>query len=261
MDIFISWSGSSSHILARILKEWLPTVLHYARPWLSSEDIRKGKPWGPELTAQLDATSYSIVCVPTPRVARAPWVNFEAGVTSKYIEHAHVSPLLVGVLPEDLADLPLARFQCTAFTKTDVARLLRSINEAAGSPMSKEEVNRNLRITWRHLQEEVSNLEPSEGHDSMEGNGEYNDDDDAQRVFLEEIEEQILEYVAYLDPHQPTVDDVMSHIHVNRTRVKHFLDQLVDYGFLYDYEDVEQADDTYSVTKVGRRYLVDNDLV
>ena len=84
MNIFISWSGSTSHDMARILKDWLPTVLHYVRPWLSSEDIRKGKPWGPALTAQLDATSYCIVCVTTLRVAKEPWVNFEAGVTSKY---------------------------------------------------------------------------------------------------------------------------------------------------------------------------------
>ena len=43
MRIFISWSGAASLELARILKEWLPTVLPYANPWLSSEDIRKGK--------------------------------------------------------------------------------------------------------------------------------------------------------------------------------------------------------------------------
>lgn len=37
MNILLSWHGSSSHALAEILRDWLPTVLPYARPWLSSE--------------------------------------------------------------------------------------------------------------------------------------------------------------------------------------------------------------------------------
>ena len=257
MKIFISWSGSTSHELARILKDWLLTVLPYVRPWLSSEDIRKGKPWDPELTTQLEATSYSIVCVTTPRVARAPWVNFEAGAISKYIEHAHVSPLLVDVLPADLADLPLVKFQCTEFTKTDVGRLLHSINEAADSPISKEDLNRNLRITWKQFQEDVRELDMSEDLHSQEDDDEYYDDDDDDYISLEEIEEQILEYVAQMDPYTPTIDEVLLHMLENQIRVKHYLDQLVGYELLYHDEDAA----TYSVTRAGRKYLVENNLV
>ena len=139
--------------------------------------------------------------------------------------------------------------------------MLRSINQAAGSPISMDDVNRNLRITWGHLQEEVRNLEPSEPHDSVNDDGEDSDDDDLAYVVLEAVEEQILDLVAHVDPHEPTVTDILRHIPQNRTRVKHYLDRLVDYGFLGHYEDfVEQDGDTYSVTKAGRKYLVDNDL-
>ena len=257
MKVFISWSGSTSHELARILKDWLPTVLPYVRPWLSSEDIRKGTPWDPELTTQLKATSYSIVCVTTPRVARAPWVNFEAGAISKYIEHAHVSPLLVDVLLADLADLPLVRFQCTQFTKTDVGRLLRSINEAAGSLISRKQLDQSLRNTWRRLQEDVRELELSEDLHSQEDDDEYYDDDDDDYISLEEIEEQILGYVAQMDPYTPTVDEILLHMLENQIRVKHYLDQLVEYELLDHDEDAT----TYSVTRAGRKYLVENNLV
>ena len=259
MKIFISWSGSTSRSLAGILKRWLPTVLPYARPWLSSEDIRKGKPWGPELTRQLAATSYSIVCVTTREGARSPWVNLEAGAVSKYIEHAHVSPLLVGVSPEDLAGLPLARFQCTEFTKTDVGRLLRSINEAAGSLISRKQLDQNLRNTWWRLQEDVRELELSGDLHSQEDDDEYydDDDDDDDYISLEEIEEQILEYVAQMDPYTPTVDEILLHMLENHIRVKHYLDQLVEYELLYCKEDAA----TYSVTRAGRKYLVDHNLV
>ena len=138
MDIFLSWHERSSHALAEILRDWLKTVLPYARPWLSSEDIGKGKRWDAELSARLEKTSYCVVCVTTPDVAKSPWVNFEAGAVSKYIEDAHVSPLLVGVSPEDLGGLPLFGFQCTRFNKKEVGRLLRSINETAVAPIENE---------------------------------------------------------------------------------------------------------------------------
>ena len=179
MRIFISWSGAASRGFARILKEWLPTVLPYARPWLSSDDIRKGKPWDSELTRQLEATSYSLVCVTTRQVAKAPWVNFEAGAVSKYIEHAHVSPLLVSVDPADLDGLPLARFQCTQFTKADVRRLLRSINEASDSPVSKEQLSRNLRNTWSQLKRDVDELSLSDEWTSPSAEDDDSDDQTA----------------------------------------------------------------------------------
>lgn len=162
MKIFISWSGAASRELARILKEWLPTVLPYARPWLSSDDIRKGKPWDAELTKQLEATSYCLVCVTTKEVAEAPWVNFEAGAVSKYVERAHVSPLLVNVRPKDLDGVPLARFQCTQFNKTDVESLLLSVNEAAETPLSGDQLSRNLRNTWSQLKNDVEGLDLSD---------------------------------------------------------------------------------------------------
>ena len=205
MNIFISWSGDGSHGLALLLKEWLPTVLPYVRPWLSSDDIRKGKPWDAELTAQLEATSYSIVCVTSPEVAKAPWVNFEAGAVSKYVDHAHVSPLLVNVSLDHMSGLPM--YQCTQFTQTDVGRLLRSINDAADAPISPGELNRNLRNTWRQLRAEVDDLDVTTGRDSRKEDVYDDDDRDDPLIFLEETEEKILGLIAHFDPRNPTVDE------------------------------------------------------
>ena len=242
MNIFISWAGPTSHALAAILKDWLPTVLPYTRPWLSTEDIRKGKPWDPELTEQLEDTSYSIVCVTTPEVAKSAWVNFEAGAISKYVAHTHVSPLLVNVSPRQMSGLPLVRFQCTAFTQTDVGRLLRSVNEAADTPLSARVINRNLRNTWRQLQAEVDDLDPTAEGDSREEDDEY---DDVDRVpdFLEEFEEEVLALVAHLDPNYPTVDELFTHMQENRTRLRHYIDCLVGYGLLYCQEYTEGESD------------------
>src|SRR5205807_1107469 len=52
MKVFISWSGSRSHKVALILRNWLPSVLQHVDPWLSSEDIDKGARWIVELGTQ-----------------------------------------------------------------------------------------------------------------------------------------------------------------------------------------------------------------
>ena len=124
MRVFLSWSESQSHALARILRDWLPRVLPFVEPWMSSEDIPKGSRWATEIGDSLERCDYCIVCL-TREAARQPWVNFEAGAISKIVDDAHVSPLLFGITPHDLGDLPLTIFQCTTFNRTDVHKLLK----------------------------------------------------------------------------------------------------------------------------------------
>ena len=50
MDIFVSWAGRDSHAIALVLRQWLPRVLPFVRPWVSSEDIRKGTRWSDEFS-------------------------------------------------------------------------------------------------------------------------------------------------------------------------------------------------------------------
>ena len=138
MNIFVSWAGRDSHAVALVLRQWLPDVLPYIRPWVSSEDIRKGTRWSDELWGRLQKTSYCIVCL-TPAAVGSPWVNFEAGAVARAVgERAHVSPLLLGLSPRELAGVPLAMFQCTEFTRRDIGRLVKAINAVAARPIPED---------------------------------------------------------------------------------------------------------------------------
>ena len=157
LKVFISWSGDQSHALAAVLHDWLPTVLHFVDPWMSSKDIAKGKRWDAEIANNLEKARYCIVCV-TPGVQQEPWVNFEAGAVSKIINDSYVSPLLLGVSPDDLLGLPLSQFQCTPFEKDEVGRLLRSINQAAGSPTPEVRLDKNLDYSWARLEDKIHRI-------------------------------------------------------------------------------------------------------
>jgi TIR domain len=152
VKVFISWSGSTSHDIAMILREWLPSVLQVVEPYVSSEDIEKGARWSSDLSMELADSNYGIICV-TRENLNAPWLNFEAGALSKTFEKARVSPLLFQLDRSDVTG-PLLQFQSTLIEKTDVFRLVHSVNAAcADRAMEHSRLDRILDVWWPTLED------------------------------------------------------------------------------------------------------------
>ena len=256
MDIFVSWAGRDSHAVAMALRQWLPRVLPFVRPWVSSEDIRKGTRWSDELWGRLQKTSYSIVCL-TPAAVRSPWVNFEAGAVAKAVGgRAHVSPLLVGLSPGDLEVAPLAMFQCTEFTRPDVERLVNAINEVAAKPMPESQVSLRFHHEWAVLRDEVGRIEIIEDDSEEEGAPE----DEALDSWLDKTEYNVLEMVAWAGHERPLgVMEVVRLVTENHIVTQHYLDQLVRRRFLREHRNAASPS-TYSATPKGRAYLVQEQL-
>ena len=193
MNVFVSWAGRESHAIALILREWLPRVLPYVEPWVSTEDIRKGTRWDAELWNRLQATSYAIICS-TPDAVRSPWVNFEAGVVARAVGvESHVSLFLFGMSPKALGLTSLGKFQCTEFTDIDIERLLKAINVSAGAPMPESEVTQHFCRWWASLRDDIEHMDLASA-DELE----QEDDRESETVhdWLEETEEKILGTVA-----------------------------------------------------------------
>ena len=151
MKIFISWSGPLSRTVAEALRDWLPSVLQYAEPYVSSQDINKGTRWSVEIGRELDATDFGIICV-TPGNLERPWLNFEAGALAKSFEESHISPLLFAVehLP---SGGPLSQFQATAYARSEIHALIRSINSYATASLSDQLLDRVFGQMWPSLQD------------------------------------------------------------------------------------------------------------
>jgi hypothetical protein len=151
MDTILTWSGSASHEVASFFREWLKGVLPGIQPWISSEDIAKGKKWFPELMGQLTKTSVSITFI-TPENVHSPWVYYEVGVIAAKNEGCIICPYLVGVEPNHVRDTPLGQFQCTSSKKDDTFRLIRSINEGLGDGRHDEQLLKgNFNSQWPEL--------------------------------------------------------------------------------------------------------------
>ena len=146
MKIFLSWSGERSQRIAEALKAWLPDVVSFFEPWISSEDIEKGARFEADLGAQLQATDVGIVCL-CPENLTAPWVLFESGALAKSLGRSKVCTYLFDLQPSDLSG-PLVQFQATTATRDDTLKLLRTLNRGLKSNARSPEQLEKLFAHW-----------------------------------------------------------------------------------------------------------------
>lgn len=153
--VFLSWSGSKSKKVAEALREWLPRVHNYIRPWISTEDIHKGEEWSKSLRKELKKAEVGIICV-TPDNLESSWLLFEAGALA---QTGVVCTYLFDTKPEDLIKSPLGLFQLTQAKKKDTFRLLLSINKALGKSAIQESIlEKNFETLWPELKRHLKKM-------------------------------------------------------------------------------------------------------
>lgn len=128
MKVFISWSGEFSHEIAIELNLWIKCVLQLCKPWISSEDIEKGKIWFDEISDALSETNIGILVL-TKENKDKPWILFEAGALSKGLNKNKVCPILVDLAPTDIT-APLSEFNCTNLeNREDMMKFFGTLNK------------------------------------------------------------------------------------------------------------------------------------
>src|SRR4030042_1974861 len=122
MKVFLSWSGTLSHAVACVFRDWLPSVIQTAEPYVSSEDIDKGARWAADISKELESSSFGILFI-TKDNTDAPWINFEAGALSKTVDKSRVAPFLFGRKRSEITQGPLLQFQSTVYNRSDMTKL------------------------------------------------------------------------------------------------------------------------------------------
>lgn len=161
MKVFISWSGSISHRVAIVLRDWLPSVIQSIEPYVSSEDIDKGARWSTDIAGELHASTYGLICLTKDNVT-APWINFEAGALGKSIDKGRVSPFLFRIKRSEVEG-PILQFQSTIFESDDVFKLLRSINDACGvDGLEIARLEKSFEVWWPQLERQLNEIPAEE---------------------------------------------------------------------------------------------------
>lgn len=156
MKVFISWSGEASHEASLVLREWLPSVVQFVEPYVSSADIDKGSRWATDVAGELDQSNFGIICV-TKENIKTPWINLEAGALSKSVEKSRVCPLLLGAERSDIINIPLSQFQSALCTKDEIRKLIESINQTKGDgKLDNEKLTKIFDVWWPLLDEKLT---------------------------------------------------------------------------------------------------------
>ena len=155
--VFISWSGSLSRQLGEAVRNWLPGVLQFAKPYFTPDDIEKGARWNDDISRELDQSNVGIICL-TPENIERPWVLFEAGALSKSLDKGRACTLLFDVDPADFSG-PLAMFQHTRFQREDVAKLVKAINSCGGEAKLDDTILSDVfEMWWPKLEGKVNEV-------------------------------------------------------------------------------------------------------
>lgn len=157
VNVFLSWSGEQSRLVAEELRQWLPSVLQFVKPYFSPGDIEKGTRWHNEISQKLSTCDIGIICLTRDNLNK-PWILFEAGALSKNVKDSRVCTLLFGVNNADLSG-PLISIQSTIFEKNDLRKLVATINEAADeNKLEQDTFERVYQKWWPDLELRASTL-------------------------------------------------------------------------------------------------------
>lgn len=185
MKVFLSWSGETSHKVALVLREWLPSVIQSIVPYVSSEDIDKGARWSTDIASELADSSYGILCV-TKDNLHAPWLTFEAGALSKTMDKSYVSPFLFNIKRSEVNG-PILQFQSTIFDKDDIKKLLISLNKASTEgKLTDEKLEKALDVWYPDLENNLNTL-LSQKPKQEQGQTKEKESESLSNAILEEI--------------------------------------------------------------------------
>jgi hypothetical protein len=155
---FLSWSGqnSRSHDLARALHDWLPKVIQVLDPRFSDDFLKPGQIWSKSLAIELDECRIGIFCL-TPENLKSPWMLFEAGV---FLRGERVCPLLLGLDPGALKNLPYAQFQALSFNSVGVFKLIQNLNQtlAAEQRLKDKHLDEVFLAHWPALDKDIKTI-------------------------------------------------------------------------------------------------------
>jgi ribosome-binding protein aMBF1 (putative translation factor) len=155
VKVFFAWSGPTSEQLAEFMREWIPSVIQAVKPFMSTQDIRKGQRWANEIGARLADADFAVLCL-TPTNLNSRWIHYEAGAVSR-IEGCRVSALLLDV-PVTQIEFPLQQFQHTRLTKRDLWQFVRDLNERCKTPLDDARLRKAFERNYPDVEAEIERL-------------------------------------------------------------------------------------------------------
>jgi hypothetical protein len=155
MNVFISWSGERSKMVAKALKTFLENLFQTIEVFMSESDIEPGTRWSYRLIDELQKSNYGIICL-TPENRDAQWILFEAGALSNQVKN-RVTPLLFQLEFSEVKG-PLSQFQYLSVDEGGLRKLSSAINDLLEKPLHSDKLKEYFQIWWGKLSQSISEI-------------------------------------------------------------------------------------------------------
>lgn len=158
MKIFLSWSGKTSKEVALVLEEWLQSVIQGVDIFISENHIEKGTRGLNRIAKELENINFGILCICNDNI-KSPWINFEAGALSKFIDQSYVAPFLFNLSRSEMSNSPLSQFQSTIFEKEDIKKLVLTIFKSIpNNKVSEKIILKSFELLYPELERNLNNI-------------------------------------------------------------------------------------------------------
>lgn len=167
-QLFISFSGGRSKIVAEAFRRLLPTFFPNGINIFISTEMESGSRWLSAVFDTLESSTFAIVCL-TPDNVMSPWLHFEAGAIGKSSE-SRVCTYLLGVHPDDVKG-PLCAFNHTVADRENTYKLVRQIQASlAAENVDLGVLNKLFEGAWQEFDGELTKACEWQAapHDSVE---------------------------------------------------------------------------------------------
>ncbi|HEY0319684.1 MAG TPA: methyltransferase domain-containing protein [Pyrinomonadaceae bacterium] len=151
--VFISWSGLTGERVAEALASTIFNNHPELKPWVSSKDLKAGRPWFDEINKAAQEAKFGIGCL-TPGASIRPWVNFEAGMLFGRLEQ-----FIILRFHEEIAH-PLTNLQSKDGTNINDLAEVFNIMTSGGINEAKEWVKFKFPEFKKVLDELKSSFQP-----------------------------------------------------------------------------------------------------
>lgn len=232
MNVFISWSGERSRLVAELLSDWLIGVIQRLKPWIAM-DMDRGSIWFSDLSEALSDSSDGIICI-TKENMNNPWILFESGALAKGLATNRVCSFLVDLKVEDLSG-PLNNFNATTPAKDSVFSLVRTLNKRLDKEALPDKVLHEIFILhWPLFEMKFSEIMST----TKEGNIPEKTDavvlsdiSDSLKRLERQIASSNIKSIMLDDISPVTVAHDLTHLYWNKTfKSKYYADKFNDYS-------------------------------
>lgn len=165
MQIFLSWSKPKSKEIAIEMRRFLLGLFkNDITIWMSSESIKFGTYSLPTIANAL-RDSDKCISIITQSNYESPWILYEAGAIAGHKDALDISEksIVVPILFDDidadkLKTSPLCQFQFVVFSKINIQKLVRQINEETNSYLDIDVLNDQFELNWTSLNDRVTEI-------------------------------------------------------------------------------------------------------